>query len=456
MNYCIIDVETTGGSPKSSKITEIAIYKHNGTEVVDEFVSLVNPEIKIPEFITRLTGISDKMVANAPKFYEIAKQIIEFTQDCIFVAHNVAFDYGVIRNEFKTLGYDYRREHLCTVRASRYVIPGHDSYSLGKLSADLGININGRHRAGGDAFATTELFTLLMAKDPHHLSNFIHQELNPKQLHPNLDREVIDEMPNRTGVYKFFNEENQLIYIGKSKNIKTRIEQHLRNVKTKKGIQMREEIARIEYELTGSELIAELLESQLIKQYQPRYNRMLRKNKYAYGLYAIPQEEGKYIEFKVVSTKDTEEHPITSFVTKREGTNVLTRWCERYSLCQKLCHLYPTTTSCFHYEIKQCFGACIGKEPVISYNARANQLISDLTFDGNSFFLLDKGRTKLEKSLIWIENGVLIGFGYIAFNQMKKGPNYWKNFITRFKEDRDAKTIINLYLRKNKLERVEY
>ncbi len=456
MNYCIIDVETTGGSPKSSKITEIAIYKHNGKEVIDELVTLINPETSIPEFITRLTGISNKMVAKAPKFYEVAKQIIEFTTDCVFVAHNVAFDYSVIRSEFKALGFDYRREHLCTIRAARFVLPGFESYSLGKLSAAIGIPINGRHRAGGDAFATAQLFTMLMDKDPNNLSNFIQEELNPKQLHPNLNREVIDDMPNKCGVYLFFNDTNQIIYIGKSKNIKTRIEQHLRNSKTKKGIQMRAEIARVEYELTGSELIAELLESQLIKQHQPRYNRMLRKNKYAYGLFILPNTEEKYIQLKVVSTKDTEEQPITSFVTKREGNNALTKWCEQHLLCQKLCHLYPTKSSCFQYEIKQCFGACIEKEPILSYNARVHQLIADLTYEGKSFFLLDKGRTKFEKSLIWVENGQLMGFGYIPFNLLKKGPLYWKNAITRYKEDRDARTIMNLYLRKNKLERVDY
>ena len=220
MNYVIIDIETTGGSPKSSKITEIAIYKHNGVSVIDEFSSLVDPEMKIPEFIVRLTGISDKMVEGQPKFFEIAKKIIEFTEGCIFVAHNVGFDYGIIRHEFKSLGFDYRRPHLCTVRASRYVIPGMESYSLGKLSRSLGIEIIGRHRAGGDALATAHLFTMLIDKDPGNLESFIQQEVNPKILHPNLDLETLDELPGKAGVYKFYNDLNQLIYIGKSKHIK--------------------------------------------------------------------------------------------------------------------------------------------------------------------------------------------------------------------------------------------
>lgn len=186
MHYVIIDIETTGGNPKNSKITEIAMYKHDGENIIDEYITLLNPEINIPPFIVQLTGISDEMVQNSPKFFEIAKDIVEFTEGCIFVAHNVAFDYGVIRHEFKSLGYDYRRPHLCTVRTSRHLIPGHESYSLGKLSRKLGIEITSRHRAGGDALATAHLFSILHNKAKGDLKNFIHQELNPKQLHPNL------------------------------------------------------------------------------------------------------------------------------------------------------------------------------------------------------------------------------------------------------------------------------
>ena len=142
MHYCICDIETTGGSPKNSKITEIAIYKHDGEKIIDEYSSLLNPDIPIPPFIVNLTGITDKMVEAAPRFFEVAKEIIEFTKDCVFVAHNVGFDYGVIRSEFRSLGFDFRRTHLCTVRTSRIVIPGHDSYSLGKLTRSLGIELS--------------------------------------------------------------------------------------------------------------------------------------------------------------------------------------------------------------------------------------------------------------------------------------------------------------------------
>ena len=162
--FSIIDIETTGQSAKYGKITEIAIFVHNGNEIVDSFTSLVNPECQIPYFITKLTGINNEMVADAPKFYEIAKKVIEITEGTTFVAHNVSFDYRFIQQEYLRLGYDYKRKTMCTVKLSRKYLPSHQSYSLGNLCNDLNIKIDGRHRAGGDAYATVKLFELILQK----------------------------------------------------------------------------------------------------------------------------------------------------------------------------------------------------------------------------------------------------------------------------------------------------
>ncbi len=163
--YAIVDIETTGGSSKTGKITEIAILISDGEKIIDSFVSLVNPECNIPFYITQLTGITNHMVANAPRFYEIAKKVVEITSNRIFVAHNVSFDYNFIRKEFNDLGYDFKMKKLCTVQLSRKFFPGHESYSLGKICNKLNININHRHRAEGDALATAELFKLILKKE---------------------------------------------------------------------------------------------------------------------------------------------------------------------------------------------------------------------------------------------------------------------------------------------------
>ena len=171
--YAIIDIETTGGNPKTDKITEIAVLVHDGQKIIREYSTLINPECRIPYHISALTGITNEMVANAPKFYEIARELVELTRDTFFVAHNVAFDYGFIRSEFQRLGYEYKRDQLCTVRLSRKIIPGHKSYSLGRLCDDLGIHINGRHRAMGDATATALLFDHLMEIESNNNTHFI-------------------------------------------------------------------------------------------------------------------------------------------------------------------------------------------------------------------------------------------------------------------------------------------
>lgn len=454
MNFAIVDIETTGGSPKDSKITEIAIYKHNGIEIIDSYETLINPEMHIPIFIANLTGITDQMVEHSPRFCEVAKDIVEFTSDCVFVAHNVAFDYGILRAEFRSLGFDYRLPHLCTVKSARQIIPGHESYSLGKLTRKLGIELTGRHRAGGDALATAKLFTLLYSTNDTLIHSLINEEVNPKRLHPNLDVNVLDDIPNRTGVYKFFNENNQLIYIGKSLYLKKRIEQHLRNRKTKKEIQLQEEIARIEFILTGSELIALLLESQLIKQYAPMHNRQLKRSKFPFGIFHYTDEAG-YIRFFVGPTSKLSEDPIMSFTTKKEGVDFLANQVTKYRLCQKLCDLYKTDTFCFHYQIKACNGACNKEEAAEIYNQRCQQFINDMELNRESFYIVDKGRERKEKSLILIKNGSFEGFGYAPFHFNRQPHSKWENFIDFMNEDRDARMIVKQFLRKNEeLQRV--
>lgn len=448
MRYAIIDVETTGGRPKESKITEIAIFIHDGKEVVDRLCTLINPEMEIPEFIARLTGISDVMVANAPKFFEVAKRIVEITEGCVFVAHNVGFDYSMIRGEFRSLGFDYRRDQLCTVRSSRYLLPGYDSYSLGKLCRALGIQVENRHRATGDALATTKLFDILLQKTEGNLSGFVQGEIDTKDLNPNLDLNSIDDLPEKTGVYKLFDEDNQLIYIGKSKSIKKRVEQHLSNYKANKNGEMRKEICRAEFILTGSELIALLLESKLIKQHRPKYNRMLRKSRFSHGLFKYTDQNG-YICLHVKSMSKALDIPLTSFASAAEGAKILHAITDKYELCQKLNGLYKSTTSCFRFHTKECKGACIKAETAEHYNARVNMALEKMEFAHDNFIIIDKGRTKTERSMVWVEHGSYVGFGFVPFPVWRQSPKNWNDFLELQVEDKDDRAIISLHLRKN-------
>jgi DNA polymerase-3 subunit epsilon len=206
LNYTVVDIETTGNGYKGQKITEISIFVFDGKKVLDEYTTLVNPEQNIPAFITNLTGITNAMVRNAPKFYEVAKKIEEITKDTIFVAHNVNFDYNIIQAEFKSLGFDFKRKKLCTVRLTRKIVPGLKSYSLGNICVDENIPINGRHRAKGDAEATTELFRRLIERDDNFIINsFLNPRSRQATLPPLLEKIVVDNLPEKHGVYYFKN-----------------------------------------------------------------------------------------------------------------------------------------------------------------------------------------------------------------------------------------------------------
>ncbi len=447
MHYVICDIETTGGSPKNSKITEIAIYKHDGEKIIDTFETLVNPKISIPPFIVNLTGISDEMVINSPIFSEIAKDILDFTKDCIFVAHNVAFDYGVIRAEFRSIGIDYRRPHLCTVKASREILPGKDSYSLGKLTRSLGIDLIGRHRAGGDALATAHLFKIIFQLNKNKLEKLIKEELNPTDLHPNLAIEILDDIPNKIGIYRFYNENNQIIFIGKSPHLKKRIRQHFQILKTKNAIQMQKEIAKIEYELTGSELIAMLKEAQLIKQYTPKFNRLVKKS--GYGLYNYIDKKG-YNHFYITENAKMNEEPLASFSTKKEGIDFLEKIVEKNKLCRKLCDLEKSNGACFQFQLKACEGACVKQESTKDYNKKCNAVIDGLNFNHSSFYIIEKGREKSERSIVFVKNGNVKGYGFAPFHFNRLKPISWDVFITYTFENDNNRKIIKSYLKKKK------
>jgi len=455
--YAIIDIETTGGSPKSEKITEIALYIHDGKEIVSEFTTLINPEKPIPYFITSLTGITDEMVADAPKFYEIAKQLVEMTEGKIVVAHNVSFDYRFIRSEFKSLGYDFTRNNLCTLQLSRKLFPGHRSYSLGNICQDLGIMIENRHRAAGDALATVKLLEKMLIKCRDNGGDDIlaaSSRPNLKNLHPLLGRKTIDNLPEDTGVYYFLNDQNHVIYIGKSRNIKQRVYTHLSNNGSRRSIELKENIASVEFELTGSELVALLIESSEIKKHAPYYNRAQKRKVMQYGLFSFKDDNG-YLNLKIDRTAlRLNETPYICYTNQAEAKTGVSRLAERFWLCQKLCGLYETDGACFHYEIRQCNGACIGKESPAIYNNRVTKALSTFYYDNKNFLIIDKGRNQSERSIIQVENGKYIGFGYLDTEESYVHLDSLMGCVKIYEDNRDIHQIIRAYLNHNDVEKI--
>ncbi len=440
--FAIIDIETTGGSAVHEKVTEIAIYLHDGKEITGEYSTLINPEKRIPPFIARLTGISDEMVQDAPKFYEVAREIVEMTRGCVFVAHNALFDYGFIQQEFMRLGYRYYRPTLCTVKLSRRLLPGFKSYSLGNLCASLDIQIENRHRAAGDALATVKLFEKLLEADPTL------NGVDPKGLNPALDKGIFTGIPNVAGVYYFYDENGKIIYIGKSRDLHSRVLSHFSNKRSPKAQKMCEQVTDISFEETGSELIALLMESDEIKKNLPLYNRKLRRTMYRYGLSSFVSQSG-YINLQLSRiTKDGA--PQAVFYSYEEASSTLFELVRKFKLCQKLSGLYQGNGACFHHSIGQCDGACIGLEQPEIYNERVKAALATFEHPWQNMLIIDKGRYEEEGSAVLIENGKYIGFGWFDKTDSDLNVSRIRDCIKPYSDNRDVQQILRQYARSHR------
>ena len=444
--YAILDIETTGGKYNEEGITEIAVYKFDGHKVVDQFISLINPEIPIQPFVVGLTGINNEMLRHAPKFYEVAKRIVEVTGGAILVAHNAKFDYRILRTEFGRLGFDFERQSLCTVELSQKLIPGMPSYSLGKLVRALGIPLSDRHRASGDAQATLKLFKMLLAKDTDKeiLKSSVRNA--PKLRMDTKLLQLLEELPSITGVYYLHNVDGDIIYIGKSRNIKKRVNQHFTS-ENRKSIEIQKEVGSITYEATGNELNALLKENEEIKRNKPKYNKTLKRSIFSHALYQVRDKDG-YIHLKIGKIDGRKKY-ITAFANLQQAKSALEHILQEYELCQKFTGLYTGNGSCSNYSIKECKGACTSEEQVVEYNERVNQVLEKYSYEKQNMLVIDRGRDLDEKSALLVEEGQFKGIGYFNLNYQLNNMEIIKSIITPMKSDRDAQQIIQNYLRKN-------
>ena len=269
--YAILDIETTGGKFNEEGITEIAIYKFDGHTIVDQFISLVNPEKEIQQFVVGLTGINNKMLQNAPKFYEIAKRVIEITKNCTLVAHNTTFDYRILSTEFDRLGYDFNRNTLCTVELSKQLILDQPSYSLGKLTKALGIPMTDRHRASGDALATVQLFKLLLEKDSTKTIIKEYVKYYDQRIEKDRIQKLIAAVPSDTGLFYVHDKNGKILFLGRGKNVKSEVNK-LFLKETKRALKIRERATSITYEKTGNELFTRLKYYLQLERLAPKYN----------------------------------------------------------------------------------------------------------------------------------------------------------------------------------------
>ena len=420
--YSILDVETTGGKFNEEGITEIAIYRFDGEKIVDQFVSLINPEIPIQPFVQQLTGINDKMLINAPKFYQIAKRILEITENSILVAHNSSFDYRMLKIEFERLGYKFYISQLCTVKLSKKIIPDLKSYKLGNLVKNLGIPISNRHRASGDALATVELFKLLLLKDNEKvIVNSLITETKPSS--KNKWQKLINKLPNDVGIYYFHDQNGKIIYIGKINNIKNRVNQHLTG-KSKKSLNIQLEAFDITFERTGSELIALLKENTEIKKHKPKFNKLLKKIIKKFCLEICENLDGdKYL--RICHYDDTVNY-LECYSSLKTANNRLEFFKKKYEL----------------------------SDSIKKNNTNINLLIKDLSYKFKNMLLIDKGRDIDEKSVIVVKNNNYIGYGFFTLNHQISNFEVLDSLIVKNEYIENSKEVILKYLKKHKIEKL--
>lgn len=374
MRLAFTDIETTGSRATRDRITEIAIKVYDGNEVLEQWQSLVDPEVTIPPFIQSLTGISNVMVKSAPLFKDLAEKVDELTKDCIFVAHNARFDYGFIKSEFRRLGIPWNRRVLCTVKLAKALYPQYKRHGLDALIERHEIHIKERHRAMGDVDAMLDFY--LIAQKEHSAELFdaaISRQLKLSSLPKGLSEAQVKCIPNSPGVYHFYGENNALLYVGKSVNLYQRVMSHFSSDHlTTKEMTIAQSVTHIEWTETAGDIGAQLLELKEIKTLNPIYNRRSRASK---TLIAIKLESNDKGFLQASLTREISLEHLDQYYglyrSVQAAKKALVEIANKNNLCRKLLGLESGSGACFGVQTQSCQGACINQEDVLRYNLRA-------------------------------------------------------------------------------------
>jgi DNA polymerase III subunit epsilon len=431
--FAITDIETTGGFASGNSITEIAICIHDGTRVINEWQSLIKPEGRIPNYITALTGIDDAMVEDAPTFEEVAETIEELTKDAIFVAHNVNFDYSFIKRHFEAIGTRWNRPKLCTVRLSKATFEGFKSYSLGNLCRQLEITNESAHRAMGDTRATVQLFERIIATAGIEAIETALKRGSGEAFLPNhIDAETYHSLPDDPGIYYFLNSKGKVIYVGKAKNIKTRVKQHFTgNMRSARRQAFLRDIHKIDHLLTGTELVALLIEDREIKRLWPEYNRAQKHSVGKFGIYSYFDQLG-YTRLCVKKAQTTYP-PIRAFTSAFHARQWLFKFADQYDIHYKFCGLPHSD------------------EPeldVDEHNQLVNRGIDKQNHLFGSFLIKGKGREHKEESVIWVDNGQLKGVAFVSLDHQVTSESDLENIMEVVPHTGTTASILNAHLEK--------
>ncbi|MEO8721878.1 MAG: exonuclease domain-containing protein [Ginsengibacter sp.] len=445
MLYAIVDIETTGGFAASNGITEIAVFVTDGKQIITKFHTLLNPHFTIPRYIETLTGITNEMVEYERDFKSVADELFELLHDKIFVAHNVNFDYSFVKHHLLKCGYELCCKKLCTVRLGRQILPGLKGYGLGKICNHLGIEIEERHRAAGDAEATVKLFHYLLQQDINgHVERMLKSCSKEQFLPPNVSSIEVWKLPSLPGVYYFHDKKGKVIYVGKAKNLSKRVNSHFSNNKTNKQKQeFLKKIYRVTYHETATELMAFIMESVEIKKLWPEQNHSQKRFEQVYGLYSFEDSCG-YVRL-CIEKKKKNLPAFYTFNLLTEGYSLLRKLVNEFELCPTLCFLCTSNQECRKSNGEKCKGACEKRESPEVYNARVYACIQFLEKELPSFALLDQGLEENEQSCILIEKGKFYGMGYLPTESNIYQMEELKTFLTPYPENDYIRGIIYQY-----------
>ncbi len=380
-SYVLLDLETTGATPLRDRITEIALVRFDHGIETARWQTLVNPGTPIPPFIQNLTGITDAMVQDAPTFEEVAPLLLDYLEGSVLAAHNARFDHGFLKSEFKRIGVSLRQKVICTVKLSRKLYPQHISHGLDAIINRHGLTCSARHRAMGDVEMLIGFLQAANAElGPEYVQATAESLMRGPSLPPSLEHTLLDELPEGPGVYLFYGENELPLYIGKSVNIRSRVLSHFSSDHSStKEMRITQEIKRVEWRETAGDFSALLLESRLIKEMQPIYNRRLRNERQLCS-WRIAEAADTRPQVELVRESEIEAEMVGqlfgTFRSKRQAVEVLRQIAETHGLCEKMLGLENGKGACFGHQLRRCKGVCAGKEALEIHYLRLQQALA--------------------------------------------------------------------------------
>lgn len=413
----IVDLETTGCNVTYDRIIEVGIVEVT-EDGVSEWSTLVNPRVRISESIQRVTGISNEMVESAPYFEQVAKEILLRLQGKLFIAHNVRFDYGFIRNEYARLAYSFKAKLMCTVKLSRYLYPEYEGHSLEKIIHRFNIKVADRHRALEDAKATYKFMVIAeTAHDKEKIEAAVKHQYRKESIPAGFDAGLLEGLPSSPGVYYFWGDGKQLLYVGKSINIRKRVLSHFTaDHKSSREMKICQQTRNITFDTTAGELSALILGSKKVKELRPLYNRKLRRVSTFYSIYLEEQTDGlltpKIVPVSEMPNSRTKMYGLFPSIKKAKA--VVQALSDTHGLCYQACGLEQSSNrACSSHQLKKCGGYCVGKMSPLVHNVKVIQGFSSVALKTWPYkgpvAIIEDSKSDMPNRYLVVDNWCLLG-----------------------------------------------